>query len=94
MNVKLGDLAIVILPSQPAGIIGKVIRFVGEVGDTSKSYPNCWCVQFPRAYRTNNGQMTNEPYVPDAWLRPVSGLPMQDETAEETKIFAHISVRK
>ncbi|MEX3914854.1 hypothetical protein AB4Y43_01220 [Paraburkholderia sp. BR10872] len=86
MNVKAGDLAIVIHSENGDGI-GMVLKVVSAWGRYPE-YGFLWNVETPREVRTWSGRMTRFPQIPDAWLKPVSGLPIEDEVTDEIKELA------
>lgn len=79
MNVKLGDLAIVV-KGKNSGKICKIIR-PGE----SENFIGGWVCEFPSKVKTDKGLhlIAN---VRDEWLRPVSGLPDTEHTDEREPI--------
>ena len=85
MNCKLGDLAIVIEDGQSgrSGAIGLIVTVLEkaecEVGEG-------WRVAMSgkRTIHFKFGTLVRkEMRVPDAWLRPVSGLPITDDVTDE-----------
>lgn len=88
MNVKTGDIAIVIksLKGQSIGTIVEVEKAYGDWGGLGF----CWVVNSPRPVMTAQPDCTNQRMafrylVPDEWLRPVNGLPIEDEVTEDLK---------
>lgn len=83
MNVKKGDLAIIIKSSAGnSGKIVEVLEFLGENPIYNDEYfcinrGPCWLVHSDRPL--NSGEMLTTFPIPDAWLRPVSGLDVGDE---------------
>ncbi len=75
MNCKPGDLAYVTgsgLPEQN----GMVVK-VEEVG---RNGPSWWVVSFRGVVQTRNGGLAvGRAQVPDANLRPISGVPVTDD---------------
>lgn len=98
-NVKVGDLAMIVNGGNNSGKIGKVLRpvFSGEiwVGPRGERMITSgvelgWWVDFPNGvnvYTAGGGLMKVAP-VQDRFLRPVSGLPMEDDTTTDDKIPA------
>lgn len=80
MNVKPGDLAIVI-KGESAGRICIIISFWGDFA--GESY---WRVEHCAPVPTVTGAMMRTPLCPDSWLRPVSGLPDAEHTDEREPI--------
>lgn len=92
MNVKPGDLAIVISSRLSPENIGRIVEVLCQAGEeeidrTSGGF--VWWVKSPveLMVRHRNGfiQFSKERPYADACLKPVSGLPMFDETAEDLK---------
>lgn len=89
MNVKAGDLAIVVVPADwPRktldGRIVEVVRFVPPRGPGAEwdQRPTWWCV-FQSAWFTDRGYMVTECPLLDSWLRPISGVPVTDDVLDE-----------
>lgn len=79
MNVKPGDLAIVIKGNST----GKICIVHSAKGVILGDF--CWCVEFKEPVPTMaSPSMT--PFCPDTWLRPVSGLPDAEYTDEREPI--------
>ncbi|MDP9651942.1 hypothetical protein [Paraburkholderia caledonica] len=88
MNCKPGDLAIVIksLKGRGVGAIVEVVKAHGDWGGLGF----CWVVNSPRPMMTARPDGTNKRLstlhlAPDDWLRPVSGLPVNDEVTDDIK---------
>ena len=86
MNCKPGDLAIVRYAHTP--VIGKIVEVI-ERSDDVLGLP-AWRVQFQGIAKVRNketGQLTLgcDADCPDAWLRPISGVPIENEMTEEMK---------
>ena len=84
MNCKPGDLAIVIRATTSAR--GKIVEVI-ERADDVDGLP-AWLVRFQGAAVVRNkesGAMTLgcDADCPDAWLRPISGVPVLDEVSDE-----------
>lgn len=86
MNVKQGDLAIQYISScGNQGVILSVKGYLGEIeylcGNIHK---DVWMVEY-QTPTPNSWDNTLNIYgfVPDAWLKPVSGLPMDEDTKQE-----------
>lgn len=84
MNCKPGDLAIVIrAPGAPENI-GRVVKVIDALGEVRGYF--CWNVASDSPVAVfNNGvkSMKAQGGIPDAWLRPVSGLPITDDVEDE-----------
>lgn len=88
MNCKPGDLAIMIRTLLPENI-GKIVEVLEPLGDDA-GLGFRWKVKILSPCRTMSvidfqsisyGMTTGG--VPDAWLRPVSGLPITDDVTDE-----------
>ena len=81
MNCKPGDLACIVggltAPSPSLGRVVEVIRFEGEFKDRGP----VWLVRSQEPLPTNRGPKC-EFHSRDAWLRPISGVPVHDEETE------------
>jgi len=72
------------------GSIGEVIELLGNDpvylgAQWCKGYGACWLVQFPRIHKIYGGPcppVTACP-VPDAWLMPMDGMPMDENIDDE-----------
>lgn len=92
MNVKPGDLAIQI--KSVAGNEGAICEIIGPMGITpifngsiwNKDSGFYWFVKWIRPQKTNLGSIYSSGPCPDAWLRPVSGLPDTEHTDEREPI--------
>lgn len=87
MNVKPGDLAIVI-SGDAAGIVCEVMhQFFGGVymGLAWAKHDAMWMCRFPRSFSTPQGYSCFIA-VRDCNLRPVSGLPDTEHTDEREPI--------
>jgi hypothetical protein len=79
MNVKQGDLAIII--KSLAGNEGRIVSVVEFLGTDQgfcgfPAVPSpLWMVDSFLPIRNVGGWLAPSGVVPDAWLRPVSGLP-------------------
>jgi len=78
MNVKQGDLAIIIKSlAGNEGRIVSVVKFLGA-GQGLYGFPGVpspvWIVTSISPIRNIGGWLAPSGVVPDAWLRPVSGL--------------------
>ncbi|TDV04668.1 hypothetical protein [Paraburkholderia caballeronis] len=89
MNVKAGDLAIVVVPaSWPRktldGKIVEVMHFVPPRGPGAEwdQRPMWWCV-FQSPWFNYHGRMFTEGPMLHSWLRPISGVPVTDEVDDE-----------
>jgi hypothetical protein len=91
MNVKQGDLAILIKSScgneGVVGVVGEYLApneiFICENGILRKWFPEPgWMIRFPRPVMGSCGVSQITFIVCDSWLRPVSGLPIEEETKQ------------
>ncbi|MBU9604438.1 hypothetical protein [Burkholderia multivorans] len=86
MNCKIGDLAIVIrAPGAPENI-GRIVKVVGILGEVRGYF--CWdvaCDSPVAVFSSGVKSMKTHGGIPDAWLRPVSGLPITDDVEDEVK---------
>jgi len=100
MNCKRGDLAIYggVIKAY-LGVIVEVIelapsyRFQLPDGQMHQGVGvDCWIIKFPRDFlfptSMGTGRISQYAITDDYKLRPVSGLPMQDEVTEEQKVPA------
>ena len=79
MNCKPGDLAIVLFSGY--GNEGKIV----DVIKASQNYPGFWmCGVRGRKINSNLGEVEQAAFE-DRYLKPVSGLPMEEETQETIK---------
>ncbi|MFT0167509.1 hypothetical protein ACLKMY_00575 [Paraburkholderia mimosarum] len=86
MNCKPGDLAY-ITRNFCSENIGRVVEVIDAFGE----YPEfgfCWNVasQEPLAAvnpHTDERLALTSGFIPDAWLRPISGVPVHDEQLDE-----------
>ena len=85
MNVKQGDVAILIKTCQ-AGAIGEVKYYFG-VSPINPALTVCWAVEFTNGIKGVKKDGTKVKatlvLVPDEWLKPVSGLPMDEDIKQE-----------
>jgi|SRR6185369_3705635 len=98
MNVKPSDLAIQIKSvTDNAGKIVKVLSFLGEAPVYDGAVWNiadgvCWLVEYTslsksvRSFGGDEVRYSRISPVPDAWLRPISGLPDADKLEDEKPI--------
>lgn len=90
MNCKQGDLAIVIRSIIPENM-GKIVK-VGEFyGDQPRlGLKDAWRVELPSQatvkHEDGGLRISMKGLCPDAWPRPVSGLPDEDTTDTEHPI--------
>ena len=89
MNCKPGDLAIV-THTPDGSSIGAVVRVI-EAWGSYANYGHLWTVQHARPVQCFKGDGSGPSGIktilqhPDAWLKPVSGLPIDDEVTEDLK---------
>lgn len=86
VNCKPGDLAIVVRADGAPAAIGRVVEVLRLAPDVD-GLP-AWVVQFRGVGVVRNkesGALTLgvDADCPDAWLRPISGVPVQDEQRDE-----------
>jgi hypothetical protein len=75
MNCQLGDLAIQISSrSGNEGRIVKVVKWYGVRNFTNGTHDECWLCEAPNV-QPNYFFPAGHYAIPDAWIRPVSGLP-------------------
>lgn len=81
MNVKPGDLAIQIKSN--AGNEGQIVKVISFYGSSDRGpcprYLNCWYVEYQHSTPDEGGIFDKFGYADDSWLRPVSGLPLQED---------------
>lgn len=86
MNCKPGDLAYIVhAPPNAAEALGAVVEVI-QRGRDIDGMP-AWHVQvsdrFDISHRlTGRAAYMNRVNTPDAWLRPISGVPVQDEQSD------------
>jgi hypothetical protein len=92
MNVKAGDMAIVVVPTDwPRktidGLIVEVVRFVPPRGPESHwgQRPTWWCT-WKAAWFNDHGVMFLDGALLDSWLRPISGVPLNDEIRNDAAL--------
>ncbi|MDR5825846.1 hypothetical protein [Caballeronia sp. LZ043] len=84
MNCKPGDLAYIVVPADwPIKTVdGHVVEVVHlhptYSAQASDRRPTWWC-RFPTPWLNSNGALVSQAYVMDSWLRPISGVPVNDE---------------
>ncbi|WP_157378797.1 hypothetical protein [Burkholderia ubonensis] len=90
MNCKKGDLAYI---SVPAGfdqqLAGRVVE-VGVDGDCENQtipHPDfpCWMCRFATPWTNSRGYLVSQCWLHDSWLRPIGGVPVEDEIDEDSK---------
>ena len=98
MNVKAGDMAIVI--KSGAGNEGKIVMVAGLAGDnpidkfgriTCEGCGPCWLVTCESGIKTLSIRpgaiaVSREGFIPDSWLRPISGIPDTEEENKEKEL--------
>lgn len=86
MQVKAGDLAIQIYShANNEGKIVKVLRFVGHHKFLTITVNDAWECDYGSNVKDVLGGMAQIRMVPGSWLRPVSGLPMDEEVPDQIK---------
>lgn len=88
MNVKPGGLAYVVRPPASTGIVsthpGRVVEVVRQ--DISRNGRACWVVRAPAPVliHTAKGALALQEFGAfDCCLRPISGVPVTDDVADE-----------
>jgi hypothetical protein len=85
MNCKRGDLAYQVYAGSNCGRVYEVL----SVNCDSYKYGRVWNVRATKPIETfdsDNGSATGfktDFECPDDWLRPISGVPVEDEVTEE-----------
>lgn len=83
MNVKQGDLAVVIRCRDYPQAIGRVV----DVVSPHKNIPDAWVIRFKGSTPEGIDCMKDGVVgVMDHCLKPVSGLPMEEEHQEELPV--------
>lgn len=84
MNVKPGDLAIQI--KSLAGNYGAIVEIIEWIGTSyfisGHVLQNCWLAKYSHPVRDLSGEYVEDGFIPDHWLRPISGLPLDEETRQ------------
>ncbi|WP_321953126.1 hypothetical protein [Paraburkholderia bannensis] len=80
-------MAIIVVPADwPRktldGKIVEVVRFVTPASPDADQRPTWWC-KFQSAWFNDHGRMFLESALLDSWLRPISGVPVNDEVVSE-----------
>ncbi|WP_416048971.1 hypothetical protein [Cupriavidus basilensis] len=89
MNCKPGDLAFIARSDGAPENLGRIVEVVSlEPAWTSKKGVVCWLVKAKSPLvgfdiRTGRKSTHTEISAPDAWLRPISGVPVHDEQHDE-----------
>lgn len=89
MNCKKGDLAyIVVPPGFKKTLDGRIV----EVGVAGECQIGCllrdgdWLCRFPSPWFTENGRAITVCVLLDSWLRPISGVPVDEEITNEVTV--------
>lgn len=87
MNCKPKDLAIVIRADAVPELIGQVVEVI-RASVIGCPYGPVWVVRFqtPKFFPcmfTGACIITTDADCPDAWLKPISGLPIDDDVPDE-----------
>lgn len=89
MNVKPGDLAIQIKSiKNNDGRVVKIIEFLGGITYWEGFEPDNWLCEVNDQIQRHPKYSPGLAAIPDAWLRPVSGLPLQEDEHTEIKVPA------
>lgn len=90
MNCKAGDLAYVVAPPGPPSALNNMVVQVGVDGECELgTVPDApaWLCRFPTPFFSPRlNRMISVCWVRDAWLRPISGVPVHDEQLDEVAI--------
>ncbi|MGH8789760.1 MAG: hypothetical protein ACREYA_32400 [Cupriavidus necator] len=87
MNCKQHDLAIVIRADAVPELIGQIVEVL-HPSMMFCPYGPVWVVRFqkPEAFPcvfTGAGIISTDADCPDAWLKPITGLPVHDDVPDE-----------
>jgi hypothetical protein len=83
MNCKPGDLAIIIRDDVYKCDFGKLVEILNrDIEDTDRLVWECKPLSPIMGSTGNDMDITS---IPDSWLKPVSGLPMEEATKETIK---------
>jgi hypothetical protein len=84
MNCKPGDLAIIVKAplSRDGGPLGLIVEVLGD-GETDSMFGFCWLCKFRTPMETVGGHILTTLHVADDWLKPISGLPIDEEITDE-----------
>jgi hypothetical protein len=94
MNCKPGDLAYVVVGSQ-SGCIVAIEKIAEPFPDGSPAWTATSREKLVTRERLSCKQSTaNRFRVRDSWLRPISGVPVDDEVSEGMKEPAHTSTTR
>ncbi|CAN7610414.1 hypothetical protein LJR034_004679 [Caballeronia sp. LjRoot34] len=90
MNCKPGILAFIVVPPDwPRKTLdNKVVEVVylrPTFAHPAKDQRPTWWCRFPTPW-LHNGKPVHECYMLDSWLRPISGVPVDDETPVATNV--------
>ncbi|SEU36292.1 hypothetical protein SAMN03159335_05415 [Burkholderia cepacia] len=83
MNCKVGDMAVI----TRGGARDRIVEVKAPYGDYLH-LGFCWYVEAPTPIPATD-VVTFEPcevktgWIPDAWLRPINGVPMTDDVTDE-----------
>lgn len=89
MNCKPGDLAIVAHQSEEAPNLGRIVEVVewrGEYNGWALWLVRCSTPMNTRRRDTGKPGKAFQGLIPDAWLRPISGVPVHDEQRDEVPV--------
>ncbi|WP_321913552.1 hypothetical protein [Paraburkholderia sp. J11-2] len=96
MNCELNDLA-VIVHSETGRNLGKIVEVVKFLGESPEFNGYTWCTGSGPAWlceakgtpiSVRYGDPVFAVVIPDVWLKPVSGLPIDEEVTEDLKELA------
>jgi hypothetical protein len=91
MNCKPGDIAYIVVECSSAPNLGRIVEVLEYRGEHGTGRYPCWLVEASAPLNSFNPE-TKKPsrsalgIIPDAWLRPISGVQIDDETPIETNI--------
>lgn len=92
MNCKPGDLAYIVRDDDTPSDIGKVVEILRICPPNEWLYPGApeWECRSRTPLTGFNARgrvsMDHELDIPDAWLRPIGGVPLNDETPIEINV--------
>ncbi|SAK65616.1 hypothetical protein AWB80_03088 [Caballeronia pedi] len=85
MNCKPGDLAMIVKAPTAPGHIGKIVEVLGDL-EADPTYGPCWVCRTREPVSTIRSGFITDPHIPDDWLRPVSGLPLDNDLPAEVNL--------
>ncbi|MBR8234628.1 hypothetical protein K6W26_23020 [Burkholderia sp. AU42008] len=82
MNVKPGDLAIMVRSEIPENI-GRIFEVLSFNDAASDLFGPTWNVRAVRPAKYGDGRMGTEGAAQDCCLRPINGVPVTDDISNE-----------